>query len=263
MKGEIKMIDLTGKRALVTGASSGIGRKVAEAMIAAGAAVDILAEKDDILSVGEEIGAAAHVCDITDGTAVAALVARFPALNILVNNAGLERLTPLDPSELGQEDDADTVEAAFRRIIDINVTGTFMVTRDLLPKIPRGGAIVNTASLWAKTAPRWFSAYAASKHAVVGLTRVWARELGPRNIRVNAVCPGWVETEPALLSLDRLTAATGRDRDAVLEEIVDAQDLPGLMQPGDVAGLYVFLASDLAASITGQSINVDRGEFQG
>lgn len=259
------MIDLSGKTVLVTGASRGIGRAIAEAMLEAGARLHILSDGADITDVAAEIGQGTigHCLDITDGAGITAVASQFSSLDILVNNAGLERLTPLDPSVLGEAESAASVESTFRRIIDINVMGTFLMTREFVPKMRRGAAIINTASLWAKTAPGWFSAYAASKHAVVGLTRVWARELGPNGIRVNAVCPGWVETEPALLSLDRLTAATDRDRDAVLEEIVNAQDLPGLMQPNDVAGLYVFLASDLAASITGQAINVDRGEFQG
>ena len=259
------MIDLTDKKTLVTGASQGIGRAIAEAMIKAGAKVHILADRPDIVSVAEELGSgvSGYVCDITDAGTLAATLEEIGPLDILVNNAGLERLTPMDPGALGSDESISDVEDVFRRIMDINVTGTFMVTRHVASTMPRGGTIINTASLWAKTAPGWFSAYAASKPAVFGLTRGWARELGERGIRVNAVCLGWVETEPALMSLDRLSEATGQPKDEVLAEIVDAQDLPGLMQPSDVAGLYVFLASDLAASITGQAINVDRGEYQG
>lgn len=258
------MTDYVGKTVLVTGASRGIGRAVAAGFHRAGATLHILAEGDAISAAAREIGedVVPHVCDITDGSAVQETVARIGPLDVLVNNAGLERLTPLDPDDLGAGEDATSVEAVFRRIIDINVTGTFLVMREALPLLRDGAAVVNTASIWGRMAPAWFSAYAASKHAVIGLTRVWARELGPRGIRVNAVCPGWVETEPALLSLERLAAATGRDRASMLEEIVSAQDLPGLMQPEDVAGLYLFLAGPGAASITGQAINADRGEYQ-
>jgi len=255
------VISLNGKTALITGGSRGIGFGVAERFLEAGARLHILSETTAALEAADALGSqvTGHVCDITDGEAVAALVASLGTVDILVNNAGLERITALTD----MFDPAPMVEETFRRIMDINVTGTFLLTRAVLPLIPHGGAIINTASIWGKTGPAWYSAYAASKHAVIGLTRVWARELGRRGIRVNAVCPGWVETEPAMLSLQRLSDATGRDADDLLHEIVSAQDLPGLMKPADVSGLYVFLASDLAASITGQAINADRGEVQG
>lgn len=255
------MISLLGKTALVTGGSRGIGYGIAERFLEAGARLHVLSETEAALEAADALGpqATGHVCDITNGKDVDALVSALGTVDILVNNAGLERITALTD----MFDPDPVVEDTFRRIVEINVTGTFLLTRAVLPLIPDGGTIINTASIWGKTGPSWYSAYAASKHAVIGLTRVWARELGPRGIRVNAVCPGWVETEPAMLSLQRLSDATSRDPDDLLEEIVSAQDLSGLMKPADVSGLYVFLASDLAASITGQAINADRGEVQG
>ncbi|RUU48355.1 SDR family oxidoreductase, partial [Mesorhizobium sp. M2C.T.Ca.TU.002.02.1.1] len=91
-------------------------------------------------------------------------------------------------------------------------------------------------------------------------TKTWARELGPKGIRVNAVCPGWVRTEASMRSLGRMAEHDGRGEAELLDAIVDGQALPGLMVPDDVAGTYLFLASDLAANITGQSLGVDRGE---
>jgi 3-hydroxybutyrate dehydrogenase len=90
--------------------------------------------------------------------------------------------------------------------------------------------------------------------------RVLAKELGPRGIRVNAVCPGWVRTRAALRSLREVASQAGVAEEAMLDEILSAQALPGLMEPADVASLYLFLASDLARDITGQAVNVDRGE---
>jgi len=254
------VISLIGKTALITGGSRGIGYGIAERFLEAGTRLHILSETDAALEAADALGdqVTGHVCDITREEDIATLTACLGPVDILVNNAGLERVTALTDIF----DPAPVVEDTFRRIMDINVTGTFLLTRAVLPSIPDGGAIINTASIWGRTGPAWYSAYAASKHAVIGLTRVWARELGRRGIRVNAVCPGWVETEPAMLSLQRLSDATGRDPDDLLNEIVSAQDLPGLMKPSDVSGLYVFLASDLAASITGQAINADRGEYQ-
>ncbi|RVA22336.1 SDR family oxidoreductase, partial [Mesorhizobium sp. M7A.F.Ca.CA.004.11.2.1] len=171
----------------------------------------------------------------------------------LINNAGLELMTPIT-------DSSDEAEAAFRRIIEINVIGTALVTARALPRMQAGASIINTASIWGRVAEARFGAYVASKHAIIGLTKTWAKELGSKGIRVNAVCPGWVRTEASMRSLGRMAEQGAVSEAALLEDIVGAQALPGLMEPADMAGTYLFLASDLAANITGQSLGVDRGE---
>ena len=105
-----------------------------------------------------------------------------------------------------------------------------------------------------------FSAYVASKHANLGFMRSVAHELGPRGIRVNAVCPGWVRTDAAMLSLANMANRSGRAEHDLIDEIVAAQVLPGLLAPADMAALYLFLASDAARDITGQAYMLDRGE---
>src|SRR5262249_21694451 len=154
----------------------------------------------------------------------------------LVNNAGLELITPLT-------DPRDEVDDIFARIIDINVRGTWNVTRMALPLLKPGARIINTASVWAKSAVGEFSAYIASKHAVVGLTRTFARELGPRGITVNAVCPGWVRTVASVRSANVMAERSHRTEADIFSDVVAAQCLPGLMEPEDIAGLYLFLAS--------------------
>ena len=196
----------------------------------------------------------ALVCDISDRDAVGRTVGGLGRLDVLVNNAGLELLTPI--LEPGEE-----VDRTFVRIIEINVIGTWHVSRAAVPLMGPGGSIVLTSSIWGKTGAAGFSAYVASKHANIGLMRTLAKELGPRGIRVNAVCPGWVRTRAALRSLKEVSAARRRrPRTRCSDDILAAQALPGLMEPDDVVGVYLFLASEHAASVTGQAYNVDRGE---
>jgi 3-hydroxybutyrate dehydrogenase len=227
--------DFTSRRVLVTGASHGIGFAVAR----------IQAESGHIVR--------ALQCDVTDREAIRRTVGALGTLDVLISNAGLELITPLlEPG--------DEVEKTFVRIIEINVIGTYYVCRAAVPLIARGGSIVLTSSIWGKIGAADFSAYVTSKHANIGFMRTLAKELGPKGIRVNAVCPGWVRTRAALRSLKEVAARADTSEEAVLEDILSAQALPGLMEPDDVASLYLFLASDHSASITGQAYNVDRGE---
>lgn len=251
--------DFTGKRALVTGASHGIGYAVAEGFARSGADVTILSSTADIQEAARQMTQAtgkpirAEICDITDRAQVRKSVGGLGPLDILVNNAGLERLTPM-------YEEGDEVERLFARIIEINLVGTYYVTRQALTQMPEGSNIIITASVWSKSAAAEFAAYVTSKHGNLGFMRVLAKELGPRNIRVNAVCPGWVKTRAALRSLTEVSQRAGVSEDEMLGQILANQALPGLLEPDDVANLYLFLASDLAGDITGQAVNVDRGE---
>lgn len=247
--------DFTGKTVLVTGASSGIGYGIAEGFARAGATLIILSETDTIHDAAAQLpgDVTAIKCDISDAAMVSDTLAGIDRLDILINNAGLERPTPLT----GQHPDGNRT---FERIMAINVTGTQNVTDTLAPRMSDGGRIILTASIWSRTAVPGFSAYVASKHASLGLMRTWAKELGPRGIRVNAVCPGWVKTGPAMNSLRELAQSSGRSEAEVEAEIMSAQIIGGLMVPADMADIYMFLASSGGDNITGQAINVDRGE---
>jgi 3-hydroxybutyrate dehydrogenase len=246
--------DLKARTVLVTGASRGIGEGIARAFVTQGATTHILAEDEAVLSTASRIGASGHVADVTDERAVLAALTRIGKIDVLINNAGLERMTPIEGWD-------STVLAIFRRVIEINVIGTTIVTQAALPRMEDGASIINTASIWGRIAEPMFGAYVASKHAVIGLTKTWAKELGARNIRVNAVAPGWVRTEASLRSASLMAARTGRTEVEIIGAVEGAQALPGgLMEPEDVVGAYLFLASDLAANITGQTLAVDRGE---
>ncbi len=247
--------DFTGKSVLVTGASSGIGYGVAMGFAKAGADLTILSSTDAIFEAADRMPGkvSAIKCDISDAAMVTERLAGIGRVDVLVNNAGLERPTPLT----GQNPEGNET---FERIVAINITGTQNVTDTLVGRIPDGGRIILTASIWARTAVPGFSAYVATKHANLGLMRAWAQELGPRGIRVNAVCPGWVKTGPAMNSLRELAQSSGRSEEEVAQEIMSAQAIDGLMEPEDMADIYMFLASSGGANITGQAINVDRGE---
>ncbi|WEX08682.1 SDR family oxidoreductase [Chelativorans sp. AA-79] len=246
-------IALAGRVAVITGASRGIGLGVARGFARAGAKLHLIADDPAVEDRALELGATAAVADIRDRAAVGKALAPLSAIDILVNNAGLELMTPVTEAGGGAEE-------IFRRVVEINVVGTALVTRTALGRMGKGGAIVNTASIWGRVAEARFDAYVASKHAIIGLTKTWAKELGPTGIRVNAVCPGWVETEASMRSLRRMAEEAGRPERELLSEIVAGQALEGLMSPPDMADAYLFLASDLAANITGQSLGVDRGE---
>jgi NAD(P)-dependent dehydrogenase (short-subunit alcohol dehydrogenase family) len=252
-------LDFTGRSVLVTGASHGIGAAVAADFARTGASVTILSSTPDIHDAAELIKQTtghrvrALVCDITDRAAVRQSVGDLGRLDVLINNAGLERITPIAA-------DGDEVERTFVRVIEINIIGTYYVTREAVRSMTAGSSIIITASIWSKSAAAEFSAYVISKHGNLGFMRVLAKELGPRGIRVNAVCPGWVKTRAALNSLAAMSGRQGVSQDEMLDEIIRAQALPGLMEPADVTSLYLFLASDLARNITGQAVNVDRGE---
>jgi 3-hydroxybutyrate dehydrogenase len=242
-----------GKTVMITGASRGIGLGIAKGFANAGADLVLVADDIAVLDRSLEIGAQGFVADITDGGAMDIVFSKVSHIDVLINNAGLERLTPIQ----GGETD---VESVFRRIVEINVIGTQIVTRRALAKMSVGGCIINTASIWGRVAEPMFGAYVASKHAVIGLTKTWAKELGSQGIRVNAVCPGWVRTEASMRSLELMARQSNVSEDALLAEIVGGQAFPGLMEPADMAEAYMFLASDAARNITGQSLGVDRGE---
>lgn len=253
--------DFSGTKVLVTGASRGIGFGVAQGYAEAGAELVILAEDEAVHEAAErlstEVGRPVRgvLCDITSAEAVTRAVLETGPVDVLVNNAGLELYTPLEGGDLVE------IERDYRRIIDINVTGTFLMTRAIVPLMTSAGAnIVNTCSIWSRTSEPGFSGYAASKHATLGLTRTFAKELGPKGIRVNAVCPGWVRTVASMRSLGRMSLQTGRSEADLLDEIIGNQILPGLMEPPDMASAYMFLSSRAARNITGQALMVDRGE---
>ena len=251
--------DFGGKTVLVTGGSRGIGYGIARGFAMAGAEVAILAQspgvRDSAKRLADETNASVQAvqCDITDVNAVRLALQPFDQIDVLINNAGRERITPI-------LDEDDAVEETFRRIVDVNMMGTFYVTRYAARKMPSGSTMIFTCSIWSRTAVPEFSAYCSTKHANLGFMRSMAQELAPQGIRVNGVCPGWVRTDASMQSLNDMSMRTGRSEQDLLEEITGAQIMGGLMEPDDMAGTYLFLASDASSDIVGQAIMLDRGE---
>ncbi|RJP71634.1 MAG: SDR family oxidoreductase [Comamonadaceae bacterium] len=249
---------LQDKAVLITGAAGGIGQALARAFAAQGARLLLLDRADTGLhDLATALGARAAVCDLGDAAQVAAVAngvrERWGTLDVLVNNAGTEFPTPID-------DTAPDAMARWAGLLDNNVTSMVRLTQALLPLLPRGASIINQSSIWGRIGVVGFSAYAASKHAVVGLTRSLALELGPRGIRVNAVCPGWVRTAAALRSLSAMALAQGRSEAEVEREILSKQAMPLMLTPEDLAGVFLFLASAGATPLTGQCLVASHGE---
>jgi NAD(P)-dependent dehydrogenase (short-subunit alcohol dehydrogenase family) len=240
---------LAGRVALVTGASSGIGAAAARALAAAGAAVALLARRREPLeSLAGELGedvALPLVADVADSRqvdkAVAATVARFGRLDAVVNSAGVSI-----PATL-----ADTDDATWRAVIDANLSGSFFVARAAAPHMGDGGSIVNVGSELSQIGMEMYVAYCAAKAGVIGLTRALAVELAPR-IRVNAVCPGPVDTPMLSAEFEQFGA------EAALAETLDRVPLGRLARAEEVAAAILYLTAD-ATYATGTSLALDGG----
>lgn len=240
---------LDGQRILVTGASLGIGRAVALAAAASGATVVLAARgRVGLETVAAEVAAAGGTAEVlpfdaADPAAIRSAVEAAGVLDGLVNNAG----------SVTREAFLDATEAEMDRVLGLNVKGAVIVAQAVargMVAAGRGGSIVNMASIAGLVGARNRSLYAATKHAVMGLTRAMALELGPKGIRVNAVCPGLVNTPLAAdLMADATFVAAARAR----------IPLGRIMEPEDIAGPTVFLLSAASSGITGIALPVDGG----
>jgi 3alpha(or 20beta)-hydroxysteroid dehydrogenase len=238
---------LDGKVALVTGAARGIGEATARAFVAEGATVVLADKRDDLgQAVADELGMQYLSLDVTDEDAWAAAVAEIGGLDVLVNNAGIMRITPL------LETDLDT----FRKVLDTNLVSAFLGTKAVAPSMRErgGGSIVNFSSPQGLEGRHGMSAYTASKFGVRGLTRTAAMELGEHGIRVNAVIPGPTRTA--------MTERKGWT-DEQYDEVYGGYPLGRMGRPEEVAALCVFLASDESSFCTGSDFVVDGGVLAG
>lgn len=250
---------LAGRHVVVAGGSTGIGLAIAEAFGAEGASLSLIAHDGQVHDAAAALRArgctiaGAFVADITDRARVVEVFAGFSSIDVLVCNAGIEPITPLD--------DSDEAVALFRRVIEVNLIGHHLCTLAALPRMAAGSSLLYTASIWGHVGVRNYAAYCASKHGVIGYMRAISRELGPRGIAANAVCPGQVLTQSVLSAFDDEAALTGRPAASLIAAARAEQAFDTDLLAAEVARAYVFLARN-SRSITGQTLTVDMGGVQ-
>ena len=254
---------LQNKLALITGGGRGIGRAIAVAFAREGAQVAVAARTlSQVEEVARELteqfstNALPVVCDVSDVVSVEKLFERVREKfgrgpDIMVNNAGIAESAPLTKTD----------DELWQRILGVNLSGTFYCTRAALPQmIERGwGRVINVASIAGKTGAPYIAAYSASKHGVLGLTRSAAMEIAAKGITVNAICPGYVDTEMTTRGIENITKKTRLSAGEAMDSIKKMSPQNRIIEPEEVASVALLLASEEGRGINGQAINVDGG----
>lgn len=253
----------TGQHAVVTGGGRGIGYAIAEHLAARGAALTLIGRSQATLDEAKArlnrthaVPVAAASADVTKPDEVAAAFAKaraaFGAPAIFVNNAGRGESAPFLRTDL----------AFLRKMLDLNLIGSFLCTQQALPAMTEAkyGRIVNVASTAGLIGYRYVSAYVASKHAVIGMTRALALETAKSGVTVNAVCPSYVETEMTRDTVANIVAKTGRSESEARADLAKANPQGRLIAPAEVAEAVGWLALPQSSSITGQAIAIAGGE---
>lgn len=252
---------LRDRKAFITGASRGIGRAIALAFADEGATLALGARSmDDLEKLASEIekkgGRAVPIrCDVGDGASIesahAAVSESLGDIQILVNNAGIAKSVKV----------MKMTDEHWQSHLDVNLTGVFKVTRAFLPELvaQKWGRIINIASTAGKVGLEYTAAYCASKHGVIGFTRTLALEMAGLGITVNAVCPGFVNTDMAIEAARNIAAKTGGTEEDAIAWLKKLSPQNRFVEPEEVAALAVMLASEDARGINGQALNIDGG----
>ncbi len=245
---------LKGKRALITGSTSGIGLAVARALHAEGADVILngFGDEAEIAALREEMGADYSGANLLDSGAIEAMMAEVGTVDILVNNAGMQHVAPVD--EFPPE--------KWEQVIGLNLTAPFHTTRLAVPGMKeRGwGRIINTASAHSLTASPFKSAYNASKHGIAGFTKTIALELAQTGVTANCISPGYVWTPLIEGQIPDTMKARGLTRDEVINDVLLAkQPTKKFVQPAEIGALAVFLCREEAGNVTGANWSIDGG----
>ncbi|MBN3811771.1 SDR family NAD(P)-dependent oxidoreductase [Paraburkholderia sp. Ac-20347] len=250
------------RHAVVTGGGSGIGAATAAALLQAGARVTLMGrEMSKLATQREKLGGGEHIAcvsvDVADEAAVndafAHATQALGDVDILVNNAGQATAAPFAQTDL----------ALWKRMLDVNLTGAFLCTRAVLPAMlaRKHGRIVNVASTAGQVGYPYVAAYCASKHGVIGMTRALALEVATQGVTVNAVCPGYTETELLQASVEQITRKTSRSEAEARSILVRHNPQQRFVTPDEVANAVLWLCAPGSSAITGQSISVSGGEI--
>jgi len=252
-----------GRHALITGGGRGIGAAIATALASDGMRITLLGRDRAVLErhAGTLPASAAVqvvVADVGDAPSVTSAFAeareRHGEIEVLVNNAGVASGRPFTKTD----------EAVWASMIEINLTGTYRCTREVVPAMIEAGRgrIVNIASVAGLVGGSYVSAYTAAKHGVIGLTRALAKELGPKGITVNAVCPGFTESAMLDRTVTAISATTGRSTEAAASALLEGNPLGRFVRPDEVAHVVAWLCRPESDALTGQAIVIDGGQVQ-
>jgi 3-hydroxybutyrate dehydrogenase len=248
-------MELAGKLALVTGGGRGIGAVIARRLAGAGMRVVVTGrDRASIGAVAAEVGGHALAVDLTDRADTDRMLAELAAIgrvDVLVNNAGAAESAPLEK----------TSDAMWDRILELDATAPFRLARALVPAMVAAGwgRVVNIASNAGVSGYGYTAAYCAAKHAMVGWTRSLAIDLGRTGVTINAICPGWVDTDMAGAAIERIAAKTGRSRDEARASLTGMTPQRRLIDPAEVAHAALTLCAHEARGIHGQTIVIDGG----
>ena len=244
--------NLAGKRALVTGGGRGIGAAIAKALARAGARVIVCGRnRSDLEAIAAEIDGEARVLDLLDRRATDEVLAAIGHVDVLVNNAGVAESASLER----------TTDAMWDRILELDATAPFRVIRALVPAMVKQGwgRVVNIASNAGVSGYGYTAAYCAAKHAMVGMTRALAIDLARTGVTINAVCPGWVETQMLDDTVRRIADKTGRTIEEARAQLAAMSPQRRMIEPGEVAHATLMLCAPEARGIHGQTIVIDGG----
>ena len=249
-------MDLSGKRILVTGGGSGLGRVLAEDFAAAGGDVHICGRRPEPLQAVTEAtpGITAHILDVTDETATDAMFESIGHADIVIANAGIAESAPLHR----------TSTEMWHRIMAVNLTGCFLTFRAGLQQLRNAkcswGRLIAISSITGLSGHRYASAYSASKHGVNGLVRSTAAELASSGITANALCPGYLDTEMTDRSIDNIIAKTGKSREDATGALAEMSPLGRLITPQEVSTAALWLCGPGSDAVNGQTIAINGGE---